>query len=159
MQKLDSKFYGRIFREKDNTEVPCDQFMVFLARDAALIPTLQFYREECLKLGCAQPQIDAIGDLIDRARAWQAANPGRLKLADVDPGELQLQPKSLQPLTFEAAIKTVKDCAMYYGRGSEQFPGCEAAVNSLEGELARWHKAQGLPEPVCVSKVISGEQS
>lgn len=137
MQKLDGKFYGRIFREKDNTEVPPDQFIVFLARDRALIPTLEFYRTKCEELGCEWPQLAAINDLLCRVEAWQYSHLSEMKLADTDSGEINTEVKPQRPLTFEDAISTVKDCAMYYGRGSDQFPGCQAAVNSLEGQLAR----------------------
>ncbi len=87
-QKLDGKFYGRIYREKNNVEVPSDQFIVFLAKDRALIPTLEFYRSECERVGCELPQLMAVNDLLCRVQAWQNANPNEMKIPDVEPGEI-----------------------------------------------------------------------
>jgi hypothetical protein len=35
MTKLDAKFYGNIFKAKDNSQVPDDEYVVFLAKDNA----------------------------------------------------------------------------------------------------------------------------
>ncbi len=67
--KLDGKFYGAVFRHKDDSLVDPQDYVVFLARDKAFLPTLQFYREECERQGAAQAQVE-------------------MKLPDVDPGEL-----------------------------------------------------------------------
>ena len=88
MEKLDGKFYGRIWKEKDGTEVPPDQFIVFLAKDRALIPTLEFYRSECERIGCGIPQLMAINDLLCRVQKWQDEHPAKMKLPDTDPGEI-----------------------------------------------------------------------
>lgn len=87
-QKLDGKFYGVLFREKDHTPVPPDRYVVFLARDKAFLPTLRYYRRECEHLGAADPQLAAVDNLIARVEAWQKAHPDEMKLPDVDPGEL-----------------------------------------------------------------------
>lgn len=88
MQKLDGKFYGRIFKNKDHSEVPADSFIVFLAKDRALIPTLEFYRAECERIGCELPQLIAVNDLISRVQKWQDDHPAEMKAPDVAPGEI-----------------------------------------------------------------------
>lgn len=87
-EKLDGKFHGEVVRERDGSVVPPDQFVVFLAKDRAFLPTLEFYYGECSRIGCAQPQLNAVLALISRVREWQEANPGQMKLADVEPGEI-----------------------------------------------------------------------
>jgi hypothetical protein len=88
MSKLDGKFKGTIFREKDGAEVPNDSYMIFLARDNAFPATLQFYRQECERLGADLPQLYAVDELIRRVASWRKAHPKELKIPDVDPGEL-----------------------------------------------------------------------
>lgn len=85
---LDGKFYGTIFRHRDNQIEAPDSWIVFVARDNALLPTLQFYKQECARIGCELEQIAAINTLIERVEKWRAANPDKLKLPDVERGEL-----------------------------------------------------------------------
>ncbi len=80
--KLDAKFYGVIVKAKDNTIVPDDEYMVFLAKDTAFFNILPEYRAECIKLGADEDQIDAINRGIDRATQWRKDNPSRLKVPD-----------------------------------------------------------------------------
>jgi len=82
MEKLDAKFSGVIFKIKDGTIVPDDEYVVFLVKDTAFANTLPAYREECVKLGADQEQIAAVDRLIQRARRWRMANPSRLKVPD-----------------------------------------------------------------------------
>jgi hypothetical protein len=99
-KKLDSKFYtGGLFREKDGSKVPPDEFVVFLVHDKNFLKTLHFYREECRLSGCEQPQLEAVDALIERVVAWQAAHPERMKLADVEPNELNLEARYDSDLT------------------------------------------------------------
>jgi hypothetical protein len=85
---LDGKFYGTIFRHKDNQIEPPDSWIVFVARDDALLPTLQFYYEECERIGAEPAQLNAIHALIKKVAMWRQANPGKLKVPDVHQGEL-----------------------------------------------------------------------
>ena len=87
MQSLDRKFSGTIVRNKDQRNIPVDQWIVFLAKDDAVLPTLIFYREECEKLGAGREQIDGIADLITRVRNWRIANPDQCKIPDAEIGE------------------------------------------------------------------------
>lgn len=85
---LDGKFYGLLFRHRDNQVEPPDGWMVFVARDNALLPTLDFYYDECERQGCDEPQLSAIAALIEKVEAWRDNHPDQLKAADVDPDEL-----------------------------------------------------------------------
>lgn len=80
--KLDAKFSGVIFKVKDGSIVPDDEYMVFLAKDAAFLPTLQFYRSECVRLGADREHIEAVNRTIDRLVVWQDSNRHRLKVPD-----------------------------------------------------------------------------
>lgn len=86
--KLDIKFYGEIYKYKDNSLVPDDQWVVFLAKDAALPATLKFYREECVRLGTDERQLGAIDDLIVRVEEWQALHPEKVHAADIGSAEI-----------------------------------------------------------------------
>lgn len=82
--KLDAKFYSNvgIFKAKDKSRVPDDEWVVFLAKDNAFAAVLPLYREECVRRGCDEEQIRAADALIERVTAWRAAHPERLKNPD-----------------------------------------------------------------------------
>jgi hypothetical protein len=56
--------------------------IVFLAKDAALIPTLHFYRDKCFHLEAKEEQLRGIDLLIERVQKYQDTHP--IKVADVD---------------------------------------------------------------------------
>ena len=80
--KLDAKFSGVIFKVKDGSIVPDDEYMVFLAKDQAFLPTLKFYREQCVKLRADEEHIEAVDRTIDRLITWRENNQHRLKVPD-----------------------------------------------------------------------------
>jgi hypothetical protein len=82
MQKLDAKFSGVIFKIKDGSIVPDDEYVVFLVKDNAFAETLPTYRQKCIELGADREQIEAVDRMIERAEAWRRANPSRLKTPD-----------------------------------------------------------------------------
>jgi ferredoxin len=88
MVKLDGKFHGVIVKNKDNTTVPQDQWIVFLAKDNALPATLSFYYDQCRDLGASMEQLEAVADLMNRVADWRKANPGQCKVPDVHHGEI-----------------------------------------------------------------------
>ncbi len=88
MQKLDGKFHGIIAKNKDGSIVGQDEWIVFLAKDNALLPTLRFYREECIRIGADASQVNACTELIERVEAWRDFNLTACKVPDVEPGEL-----------------------------------------------------------------------
>ncbi len=87
-QKMDGKFHGVIVKNKNQSIVPQDQWMVFLAKDNAVPVMLNAYYMECEKLGASMEQLEAIADLIIRVREWRKANPDKCKVPDVQPGEI-----------------------------------------------------------------------
>ena len=89
MQKLDAKFYGNVYKAKDDTKVPDEEWMVFLVKDNAFPATLEFYRQKCIELGADDDQIAALTRGIERVRVWREKNRHRLKTPDAK-GELLL---------------------------------------------------------------------
>lgn len=88
MQKMDLKFSGIITKNKDNTVVPQDQWIVFLVKDDAFPQTLRFYLRECERFGAGRKQLAAIIDLIDKVDTWRKNHPELCKVPDVEDGEL-----------------------------------------------------------------------
>lgn len=82
MQKLDAKFSGIVFKVKDGTIVPDDEYVVFLAKDTAFAHVLPLYRDECVRLGADQEQIAAVDRMITRLTDWRAQNQHRVKVPD-----------------------------------------------------------------------------
>lgn len=80
--KLDAKFYGVIVKAKDNSVVPEDEYVVFLAKDTAFADTMPTYRANCEKLGCDSEQLAAVDRMIERLTKWRASNHHRLKTPD-----------------------------------------------------------------------------
>jgi hypothetical protein len=80
--KLDLKFYGDLYKVKDDSPVDAEEWMCFLAKDNAFAETLPFYRQKCVEHGCDAEQIAAVDLTIERMNAWRAANPKRLKNPD-----------------------------------------------------------------------------
>lgn len=87
-KKLDAKFHGVIVKNKDQTIVPQDQWVVFLAKDNAFPATLRFYRSECERQGANPEQLRAVDDMIERLEAWRDFNSHLCKTPDVHPGEI-----------------------------------------------------------------------
>jgi hypothetical protein len=102
-EKLDDKVHGILFRDKNNEVIPPDEFVVFRPQDNAFPATLQFYRCECIRLGCDAAQIKALDNLIERVQQWRMEHPERLKLADVEPGECRDIPEDLYGKAMPAA--------------------------------------------------------
>lgn len=80
--KLDAKFYGEIRKVKDDSIVPDDEYVVFLAKDNAFAATLPFYRDFCKSTGTDREQLAAVDRMIERLRSWRDDNPRRLKVPD-----------------------------------------------------------------------------
>jgi hypothetical protein len=81
-QKLDAKFSGVIFKVKDGSIVPDDEYVVFLAKDNAFWDALQYYRHQCEAHGSDSEQLSAVDRMIERVHKWRQAHPGRLKTPD-----------------------------------------------------------------------------
>lgn len=85
--KLDKKFYGLVYKTKDDSVVQQDQWVVFLAKDDAFATVLPMYRRACELLGADDQQLAAVDRLIADVDAWRAANPTRCKTPDIKPDE------------------------------------------------------------------------
>lgn len=93
--KLDAKFSGHIFKAKDGTMVPENEYVVFLAKDSAFLPTLKFYLEECKRQGADEDQLKAVVGLIERVVEWRSEFAYRCKVPDAS-DERMLDVKSLK---------------------------------------------------------------
>lgn len=82
VQKLDKKFYGSIYKVKDNTRVPEDQYVVFLAKDTAFAEALPAYRAACERLGADATQLLMTDNMIARVLGWREAHPELCKVPD-----------------------------------------------------------------------------
>ena len=80
--KLDAKFYGDIRKVKDDSLLPEDEYVVFLAKDNAFPATVAFYRQECERLGADAEHLASVERMIERLTKWRADNPHRLKVPD-----------------------------------------------------------------------------
>lgn len=77
MEVIDRKFKfvatnpckGNVFTEQNA--------MVFAAKDAALLPTLETYYFECKKLGCGPEHLESINLLIERVTRFQGEGENR----------------------------------------------------------------------------------
>lgn len=88
IKKLDRKFKGAIYANKDGRKIPDDQWIILLAKDDAVPATLQFYRDKCKLLGVEESHITAVSDLINRVEKWREQNVDLCRLPDTDPDEL-----------------------------------------------------------------------
>lgn len=80
--KLDAKFYGELRKVKDDSVVPDDEYVVFLAKDDAFAAVLPVYRAICLSLGADKEQVNAVDRMISRLHRWREDHPERLKVPD-----------------------------------------------------------------------------
>lgn len=94
--KLDAKFTGHIFKAKDGTMLDETEYVVFLAKDSAFLPTLKFYLEECKRQGADEDQLKAVVGLIERVVEWRSNFAYRCKVPDAA-GELMLETSGKYP--------------------------------------------------------------
>jgi predicted ATP-grasp superfamily ATP-dependent carboligase len=86
--KLDGKFHGIVVKNKDQSVVPQDQWIVFLAKDDAVPAMLRAYEQACKNVGAGSEQMKAVQDLRERVKAWRYAHPELCKVPDTEPGEI-----------------------------------------------------------------------
>lgn len=92
MNKLDKKFYGNIRKVKDDTTVPIEQWVVFLAKDNAFADIVKQYPKKCEELGCDKEQIEAAYKLVEDIEEWRSNHPELCKIPDAH-GERLLHDK------------------------------------------------------------------
>lgn len=80
--KLDKKFYGDIYKAKDGTRVPDDEYIVFLAHDNAFASIVHRYAQACEDLGCDEDQIRGARELVIRIARWRAEHVDKCRLPD-----------------------------------------------------------------------------
>lgn len=73
--KLDAKFYGELRKVKDDSLVPDDEYVVFLAKDNAFADMIYFYRDRCIALGADHEQVASVNRMIQRIEDWRGAHP------------------------------------------------------------------------------------
>lgn len=83
-EMVDTKFIIRATcREHGHEHTEADSILL-LAKDRAVLPALRAYRDACITIGADQRQIQGVTNLIERVALWQAANPDKLKIPDID---------------------------------------------------------------------------
>jgi hypothetical protein len=81
-EKMDAKFSGVIYKIKDGSIVPDDEYIVFLVKDTAFAHILPLYRDECIRLGADKEQVAAVDRMIVRLTRWRSTNQHRVKVPD-----------------------------------------------------------------------------
>lgn len=152
--KLDDKVHGILFRDKNNEVIPPDEFVVFRPQDNAFPRTLEFYRGECIRLGCDMAQITALDNLITRVSQWRKNHPSRLKLADVEPGECRDIPPDAygrSPLTSGDEGAVLQQIMTNSGASYSTLSEAEAWCNKTLQQIADFRAGKGVSlssEPV-----------
>lgn len=86
MRKIDGKYQttdsGDITK-LDGTPLPADEpLILFRGHDKLLPQLLEHYQQLCGQAGSPERQITLLQQRIDKIKAWQAANPDKLKIPD-----------------------------------------------------------------------------
>ena len=92
MEKLDAKFYGEIRKVKDDSIVPDDEYVVFLAKDTCFAEVLVAYYNKCDAYGADEEQLAAVKRMFERVIRWREANPDRCRVPDAKGEKLLDQP-------------------------------------------------------------------
>ncbi len=89
-EKLDLKFYGEIRKVKDDSIVPDDMWMCFLAKDNAFPHALSEYHKKCIDLNADIEQVHAVERAMKKLDKWRNDHPELLKTPDAK-GEMLLE--------------------------------------------------------------------
>jgi hypothetical protein len=84
MRQIDGKYQtsGDITK-LDGTPIPEDEpLILFRGKDKLLPGLLESYKKLCQDAGSPQEQIDAVEKRNEIIKAWQAANPDKIKIPD-----------------------------------------------------------------------------
>jgi len=84
-QQLDGKFYGVIWRRRDDK--PEQDVVCFVPRDKLLTSLLEHYKFLCSEIGGTARQVSAVHMLIERCKAWRESHSHLMKVPDVAEGE------------------------------------------------------------------------
>lgn len=75
--KLDAKVHGVLMKDKDDTIIPEDEYIVFRPSDNVVPSMLCYYYRECRNRGASNELLDAITALQRRVDMWRRAHPER----------------------------------------------------------------------------------
>lgn len=87
-EAIDRKFEFDALCIEHDDPVDNNHAMIFLAKDAALPEALKAYRAKAESLGAGPRQLQAVDLLMERVDRYQATHADRVKVPDVDEGEL-----------------------------------------------------------------------
>ena len=85
MQSIDRKFKIQATSINSGNVYTENEAVCFLAKDRAFLMALPAYLEACKTIGAGPDQLKAVELMIERVREYQAANPHKVKVPDVDP--------------------------------------------------------------------------
>lgn len=80
--KMDKKFFGAVFKVKDDSLVQDDEYITFLVKDDCFDEVLPQYLSACVQHGCDDDQVREVEKLVDRVAEWRDRNSHRLKKPD-----------------------------------------------------------------------------
>lgn len=83
---IDRKFKIVAISRRSKKKYTEQNSILFLAKDALLVATLDRYLSLCIENAVDQRQIKGVELLIDRVKKWQAKNQDKLHMPDVAAG-------------------------------------------------------------------------
>ncbi len=78
---LDNKFHGQLFDRK-NVPVPIDSFIVFVAKDDALLDTLSYCHARGKTMECSAEHLAGIDRMVEGVRAWRETHSDQCHTPD-----------------------------------------------------------------------------
>lgn len=84
-EQLDGKACGLVWKRKDGTVE--EGFFLLVPRDKVSVSLLLEYASLCCDVGCDVNQVDGVYRVIERFKAWQDANPDKMKTPDLKEGD------------------------------------------------------------------------
>jgi hypothetical protein len=87
MESIDRKHTFLAVNEGNGNVYTDKEGIILLAKDDAVLPTLNFYLEECKRIGAGDEQIAGVELLIARVSRWRAENPDACKKPDISLGK------------------------------------------------------------------------
>jgi len=85
--RIDQKYYGEVFKN-DGSKVPEEEMIVFRAKDRAVPNMLEFYAQECERIGCSDFHVEGIMLLRERVIYYQESR-GFCKVPDTYEHEIK----------------------------------------------------------------------
>lgn len=140
MDKLDGKFYGEIYKNKNGARVPDDQWIVFLAKDNAVPTMLNFYLKACIEIGADLSHLMAVKDLMSRVSKWRTLNLGLCRTPDTEEDELFKEQPPLLKINKNNLARDVAD--MENGKVEDNIAQVKDVMKALFDRLQMFSDAQ-----------------